>query len=71
MIILSMGLVTHTVHTCFKSNREKEGFNITAQEDWTSAHVSILLSFSHNLFQPGKRASPLGQMGQWEEALCF
>lgn len=68
-IILSMGSVTYTVHTCFKSNREREGFNLTAQEGWASVHFSILLSFSHNLFQPGKRAPPLRQTGQWEEEL--
>lgn len=63
MIILSIGLVTHTMHTCFKSNREREGFNITAQEDWTSTHFSILLSFSHNLFQPGEW---MGLLDRWD-----
>lgn len=33
-------------------------------------HFSILLSFSHNLFQLGKRVSRLWRTQMWEEELC-
>lgn len=59
--------LSHTVHTCFQPNREREGFNLTAQEGWASVHFSILL-FPITCSSLANE-HPLGQMGPWEEEL--